>query len=186
MFQDPQWTFLAPIMVKWIECSLQETWFQSQVASYQKLLKWYLIPPCLTLSIIRYVSRLKWSNPGKGVAPSLTPQCSSYWKGSFLVALDYGHQLYFTYTEHSIYYFILVLDLWHTNHCWLFNAISCFFIYIRYFIHKHILLILTNKWLNSSISKNSILHKSTKLNGCKYRNVSLTIQLNISHLFKRS
>ena len=33
---------------------------------------------CLTLSIIRYVSRVKWSNPGKGVAPSATPQCSSY------------------------------------------------------------------------------------------------------------
>ena len=44
--------------------------------------KWYLIFPCLTLSIIRYVSRVKWSNPGKGVAPSLTPQYSSYWKGS--------------------------------------------------------------------------------------------------------
>ena len=29
--------------------------------------KWYLIPPCLALNIIRYGSRLKWSNPGKGV-----------------------------------------------------------------------------------------------------------------------
>ena len=29
--------------------------------------KWYLMPPYLTLSIIRYVSRVKWSNPGKGV-----------------------------------------------------------------------------------------------------------------------
>ena len=29
-----------------------------------KTLKWYLIPPCLTLSIIRYGSRVKWSNPG--------------------------------------------------------------------------------------------------------------------------
>ena len=34
------------------------------------------------------------SNPGKGVAPSLTSRCSSYWKGSLLVALDYGRQLY--------------------------------------------------------------------------------------------
>ena len=34
-----------------------------------KTLKWYLIPPCLTLSNIRYVSRVKWSNPGKGVVP---------------------------------------------------------------------------------------------------------------------
>ena len=35
----------------------------------------------------------KLSNPGKGVAPSPTPRCSSYWKGSFWVALNYGHQL---------------------------------------------------------------------------------------------
>ena len=38
--------------------------------------KWYLIPPYLTLSIIRYVSRVKWSNPEKGVAPSPTPRFS--------------------------------------------------------------------------------------------------------------
>ena len=37
------------------------------------------ILPCLTLSNTRYVSRVKWSNQGKkGVAPSSTPQCSSY------------------------------------------------------------------------------------------------------------
>ena len=41
------------------------------------------MPPCLTLSIIRYESRVKWSNPGKGVAPSPTPWCSSYGKGEF-------------------------------------------------------------------------------------------------------
>ena len=35
--------------------------------------KWYLMPPCLTLSIIRYGSRAKWSNPEEGVAPSSTP-----------------------------------------------------------------------------------------------------------------
>ena len=65
------------------------------VESYQRLKKWYLILPCLTLSIIRYVSRVKWSNPGKEVAPSPTPRCSSYWKGSLRVALDYSRQLYF-------------------------------------------------------------------------------------------
>ena len=53
-----------------------------------------MIPPSLTLSDIRYVSKVKWSNPGKGVAPSPTPWCSSYWKRSLLVALDYGCQLY--------------------------------------------------------------------------------------------
>ena len=61
----------------------RETGVQSQVESYQRLKKWYLIPPCLTLSIIRYVSRVKWSNPWKRVTPSPTPWCSSYWKGSF-------------------------------------------------------------------------------------------------------
>ena len=72
----------------------RETWVQSQVESYQRLKKWYLMPPCLTLSIIRYGSRVKWSNPGKGVAPFPTPWCSSYRKGSLRVTLDYGRQLY--------------------------------------------------------------------------------------------
>ena len=60
-----------------------------------KTLKWYLIPPCLAHSDIRYVSRVKWSNPWKGVAPFPTPRCSSYWKRGLLVALDYGCQLLF-------------------------------------------------------------------------------------------
>ena len=64
-----------------------------------KTLKMVLIPPCLTLSNIRYVSRVKWSNQVKGVAPSLTPQCSSYWKRSLLVALNYSCQLSFTYVQ---------------------------------------------------------------------------------------
>ena len=83
----------------WIECSpmVRETGVQSQVESLQRLKKWHLIPPCLTLSNIRYVSKIKWRNPGKGVAPSPTPRCSSYWKGSLRVTLDYGRQLYFFY-----------------------------------------------------------------------------------------
>ena len=43
-----------------------------------KTLVWYLIPLCLTLNNIRYVSKVKWSNLGKGVALSPTPQCCSY------------------------------------------------------------------------------------------------------------
>ena len=58
------------------------TGVQSQVESYQRLKKWYLMPPCLALNTIRWWSRVKWSNPGNGVAPSPTPRCSSYWKGS--------------------------------------------------------------------------------------------------------
>ena len=39
----------------------------------KKKKKKYLIPSCLTLSVIRYVSRVKGSNPEKGVALSSTP-----------------------------------------------------------------------------------------------------------------
>ena len=37
-----------------VECFLmaQRTMVQSLVESYQRLKKWYLVPPCLTLSII--------------------------------------------------------------------------------------------------------------------------------------
>ena len=73
---------------------VRETCVQSQVASYQRLQKWYLIPPCLTLSNIRYVWRVKLSNTWKGVAPSPTPWWISNWKGGLLVALDYSRQLY--------------------------------------------------------------------------------------------
>ena len=68
-----------PHMHIWVECSpmSRETRVQSQVVLYQKLKKWYLMPPSLILGIIRYGSRVKWSNPHKGVAPSPTPRCSS-------------------------------------------------------------------------------------------------------------
>ena len=46
-----------------------------------------MILPCLTLSNIRYVSKVKCSSPGKGVVLSPTLRCSSYYKGSLLVAL---------------------------------------------------------------------------------------------------
>ena len=36
------------------------------------------------------------------------------------------------------------LVLWHIKHCWLLNAKSCFYIYIKYMSYKHILSIHTN------------------------------------------
>ena len=76
---------------------VRKTRVQPQVESYQRLKKWYSIIPCLTLSIIRYISRVKSSNPGEEVVPSPTPWCSSYRKGSLRVTLDYGRQLYLYY-----------------------------------------------------------------------------------------
>ena len=99
------WVELDPVLTIWHNDTkmkniysspmVQQTGVQSQVKSYQRLKKWYLIPPCLTLSIIRYMLRVKWSNPGKGEAPSTTSRCCSYWKGSLWVTIDYSHQLYF-------------------------------------------------------------------------------------------
>ena len=65
-----------------------ETRVQSQVELYQRLKKWDLIPLCLTLSIIRWVSRVKKSNLREWFAPYPTPRCSS-----LQVTLDYGRQL---------------------------------------------------------------------------------------------
>ena len=44
--------------------------------------RWYLMSPCLSLSIMKQGVRGKWSNPWKGVTLSPTHQRSSYWKRS--------------------------------------------------------------------------------------------------------
>ena len=64
------WTPVSRPICEWVGCSpmIRETGVQSQVESCEKLKKLYLISPCLTLSIIRYISRVKWCNPRNGVA----------------------------------------------------------------------------------------------------------------------
>ena len=64
----------------------------------------------------QYVSRIKWSNPGKRVAPSATLWCSSYWKGSLQVTLNYGCQLYL-YISINIFqkYFIILSIIFKLN-----------------------------------------------------------------------
>ena len=54
------------------------------------------------------------------VAPSSTPRCSSYRKGSLLVALNYGRQLYFIY--------IYIYNFW-----W--YGVNKFLIYIYIYIY---------------------------------------------------
>ena len=101
--------------------------------------------PCLTLSIIRYGSRVKWSNPGKGVVPSPTPWCSSYRKGSLRVTLDYGRQLYFTYGCDSNFFFtsskrIFGFFLTEVSQCkkifWKALLCTCFFRKITFVIES--------------------------------------------------
>ena len=61
----------------------RETGVQSQVELNQRLKKRYLMPTCLTLSIIRYESKVKWSNSGKGVVLSSTFGVVAIKKGAF-------------------------------------------------------------------------------------------------------
>ena len=71
---------------------------KSQVESQQRLKNSYLMPPCLTLRIIRYGSRVKRSNPGKGVAHThLHLGVVANEKGAFGDTHNYGCQLYFTF-----------------------------------------------------------------------------------------
>ena len=70
-----------------------ETWVQLPVESYRRLKKWYLMQPCLNLSIIRIM--INWCHLGKGILPSLISWCSSYRKGCLWVTFDYVRQLYF-------------------------------------------------------------------------------------------
>ena len=53
---------------------------------------------CLALSTIRWRSRVKWSKPGKVVAPFPTPWCCSNQKGRLGDTLDYGRHLYLLFT----------------------------------------------------------------------------------------
>ena len=90
----------------WFECSPM---FQFNPRSaHTKYFKWYLVLPCLTLSNIRYVSRVKWSNPGKEVALCPTPRCCSYWKASLLVALGYCRHIYIIYIYIYNYIYVCV------------------------------------------------------------------------------
>ena len=68
---------------------------------------------------------------------------------------------------------------WHINHCRLFNTKSFLYIYIKYtwFVN-------TFCWKHYKMNLSSYF--CTQLNGSKYWYISLTIQLNISHLFTHS
>ena len=71
---------------------VRETWLQSQVESYQRLKYCTWCRLAKHSALIRWGSRIKWSNHGNGVAPFLTPRCCSYWKGNLQVTLESEEQ----------------------------------------------------------------------------------------------
>ena len=56
----------------------------------------------------------KWRNPGKGVAPSPTPRCRSYWKGSLQIALDYSRPTYLVLND-KVFGWIVSISIKDTN-----------------------------------------------------------------------
>ena len=66
--------------------------------------KWHLMPPCLTLSFIRYVSRVKWSNLEEAVALSSTPRCSSTY--------DLIYLWIFSFTDHMYIYIYIYIYIY--------------------------------------------------------------------------
>ena len=65
-----------------------ETGVQSVAESYQRLKKWYLMPPCLILSIIRYGSRVKsTSTPGQ----SSCTQSYGFKHSYFMIIYSYAN-----------------------------------------------------------------------------------------------
>ena len=69
---------------------------QSQLESYQRLKK--MILDASLLNSQHYKIGIK----GKVEQSTPTPQCSSYWKGSLQIALDYDCQLYLYIHTHSL------------------------------------------------------------------------------------
>ena len=96
-------------LVWWLKYLLivRETWVQSQVKSYQRLKEWYLMPPCLTLSIIRYGSRVGGAIQKKEYHPTLHFGVVAIEKRAFRVPLT-------TIGQFTIY----KVFLFHTNN-WL-------------------------------------------------------------------
>ena len=90
-----------------------------------KTQKWYLMAPCLTLSNIRYGSRVKWSNSGKGVAPSRTSWCSSYRKEDFVspsttvANFKCSHNSSISTSKHQPFIIIILALASCIKYCWL-------------------------------------------------------------------
>ena len=107
-----------------------------------------MIPPCLILSNIRYRWRVKWSNSGKEVAASPTHLCSSYWKGSLLVTLDYGRHLYFSLLIY-IYIYIYIYSI---------NKYMCQKLFLLLSVCSYISISLS--WKDIDLDRLSIIWKS--------------------------
>ena len=149
----------------------RKTRVQSQVKSYQRLKKMVLDNSLLNTQ--NYKVWVKWLNPGKGVAPSPTPWCSSYWKRSLRFTLDYGHQLYLLFINKypKQYCFMIIISPF----C--FSGKFCTFLFItdshKVLIYKLELLM---RFFNYTIYGDSFCFQIFKLFYANYNDFSLFFQ----------
>ena len=108
----------------------------------------------VTLSNIRYVSRVKWSNPGKGVAPSPTPWFKLLRRGPS--GHPRLHQLYF-------YWFIGLVGRMFANGPGNRGSIT------GRVIPKTLKMVLDNSLLNSQPTGRPRLHRQLYFTHCERR-----------------
>ena len=80
----------------------RESWVQSQVESYQKLKKWYLMSLCIYTQHHKVQIKGNVSQSWERSNASATPWCSSYRKWSHRVTVNNGRQLYLLYIYISL------------------------------------------------------------------------------------
>ena len=104
-----------------------------------KTQKWYLMLPCLTLSILRYRSRIKWNNPRNEVMPSPVVAIEKETSG-----LPSTVVTNFTYEERFSFLFLTIFMLSHVISsqfiAWSIHTVVFFFqLNIKSFNLSHIL-----------------------------------------------
>ena len=82
-----------------------------------------MIPLCLTLNNIRYVSRLKRNNLWRGLVPSPIPQCSSYWKRSPWL-----------WSPNLLPFYHIAFFHWYAIICWQWHIIIFSFRVLNYYM----------------------------------------------------
>ena len=104
------------------------------------------------------------------------------------------------YVDWWSYQALIGLVLWHINHCWLFNAQSCFYIYIIWFLNTFCRYTELNDWtvlfltIQFSLSQQSSMVLSIAITNTyiKYQSFvytqlnDQTVLFSISHLFALS
>ena len=113
-----------------------EIGFQSQIESYQRLRKWYLIPPCLIVSIIKCISRVKWCDLGKEVAP-LHHGVVGIEKGTFGPTLYICVAIYICVCVYVCLYIFVCVCMCVCIYMFIYLCM-CVYIYIYKYVHVHI------------------------------------------------